>query len=158
MVERMSAELVQELKAKEEAAERAAEEKVIRRRLRKQIRQKGKIDKLYFEEALKNYESADYKLCMIYLNKLTLDTPVKVRHASITPFAPRPATPLPHLYLPLPSNTPLVISSYHHIISGALAGGCDFRHLEEPPLPGEGAVHEVRARRLQPPLRRPGLR
>jgi hypothetical protein len=151
MVERMSAELVQELKAKEDAALRAAEEKAIRRRIRKQIRQKGKIDKLYFEEALKNYESADYKLCMIYLNKLTLDTPVKVRHSARLHHPFRGSLPpLCHT-----STTSLkILWSFHRtiVITGALVGGCHLRHMEEPPLPGEGAAHEVRARRLQPPL------
>ena len=37
------------------------------------------LEVLYFDEALKNYEEKNYKLCIIYLNKVKLDTSEKVR-------------------------------------------------------------------------------
>ena len=75
----VSAELLLEMKAKEDAEKKRQEELMVKRMLRKAVRQKKKIDKLYFEEALKKYELGEYKLCMIYLNKLTLDTADKCR-------------------------------------------------------------------------------
>ena len=39
----------------------------------------AELEVLYFEEALKNYDEKNYKLCIIYLNKVKLDTSEKVR-------------------------------------------------------------------------------